>query len=94
MLEKKLEGVGFGAGNRIAQDRSETVGKQGGLRPGGVGGVLIAQGCLDQKISRVAMPSGDGLEAGPALPRLRPWVAAQHLIISHFERSDLILAAR
>lgn len=30
MLEKKLEGVGFGAGNKIALNRSETVGKQGG----------------------------------------------------------------
>ena len=67
-LKKKLEGVGFGAGNKIAHNRSETVGKQGGVRPGGVGGVLIAQGCLDQKISRVAMLSGDGLETGPALP--------------------------
>lgn len=30
MLEKKLEGVGFGAGSKIALNRSETVGKQGG----------------------------------------------------------------
>lgn len=30
MLEKKLEGVGYGAGSKIALNRSETVGKQGG----------------------------------------------------------------
>lgn len=30
MLEKKLEGIGYGAGNKIALNRSETVGKQGG----------------------------------------------------------------
>lgn len=51
MLEKKLEGVGFGAGNKIALNRSETVGKQGGA--GGVGGALIARGCLDQRFPRL-----------------------------------------
>lgn len=81
MLEKKLEGVGFGAGNKIALNRPETVGKQGG------GGrrcrrSLDCSRLLGSKISKVAMPSGDGLETGPALPCLRRWVAAQHLIIS------------
>lgn len=83
MLEKKLEGVGYGAGNKIVLNRSETVGKQGGVvrrcRRSPDGSMLLV---LGSKISKVAVPSGDGLETGPALPCLRRWVAAQHLIIS------------
>lgn len=45
-LEKKLEEVGFGAGNKMLTTRSETVGSQGGGRSGGVGSGLIAQCCL------------------------------------------------
>lgn len=48
-LKRKYEGVGFGARNKIAHNRSETAGKQGVGGPGGVGGVLIAQGCLESK---------------------------------------------
>lgn len=74
MLEKKLEGVGYGAGNKIALNRSETV-----LEARGGGGQAgrcrrssaLLKVCLGQKISKVAVPSGDGLETGPALPCLR-----------------------
>lgn len=56
MLEKKLEGVGYGAGNKIALNRSETVLEaRGGGRAGRCRrSSALLKVCLGQKISKVA----------------------------------------